>query len=124
MGWTRLLLTISCLGLLGMVVYATENRIKEVAIRKILGADLLDLMKVLAGLFFRLWFIALCIAIPASYFFYDQLFVGMFNKFSEGVGLIEILLSTLITIGLGAITILWQTQRVAKTNPAVNLRNE
>lgn len=119
-----LAITISCLGLLGMVVYATENRIKEVAIRKILGADMLDLMSVLAGLFIKLWLIALCIAIPASYFFYDQLFVGMFNKFSEGVGFIEVLLSTLVTITLGAITILWQTQRIVKTNPAVNLRNE
>lgn len=119
-----LAITISCLGLLGMVVYASENRIKEVAIRKILGADLVDLMKVLAGLFVRLWLIALCIAVPGSYFFYDQLFVGMFNKFSGGVGLIEILVSTLLTIGLGAITILWQTQRVVKTNPALNLRNE
>lgn len=119
-----LAITISCLGLLGMVVYATENRIKEVAIRKILGADMLDLMRVLAGLFIKLWLIALCIAIPGSYFFYDQLFVGMFNKFSEGVGFIEVLLSTLVTITLGAITILWQTQRIVKTNPAVNLRNE
>ncbi|MDW3190812.1 MAG: FtsX-like permease family protein [Cytophagales bacterium] len=119
-----LAITISCLGLLGMVVYATENRIKEVAIRKILGADIVDLMKVLAGLFVRLWLIALCIAIPGSYFFYDQLFVSMFNKFSNGVGFIEILVSTLVTIALGTITIFWQTQRVVKTNPAVNLRNE
>ncbi len=119
-----LAITISCLGLLGMVVYATENRIKEVAIRKILGAKIMDLMKVLAGLFVRLWLIALCIAIPASYFFYDLIFVGMFNKFSGGVGFIEILLSTLLTIALGALTIFWQTQKIVKTNPALNLRNE
>lgn len=119
-----LAITISCLGLLGMVVYATENRIKEVAIRKILGADLVDLMRVLAGLFVKLWIIALCIAIPGSFFFYDQLFVGMFNKFSGGVGFVEVLLSSLVTISLGALTIIWQTQRIAKTNPVVNLRNE
>ena len=119
-----LAITISCLGLLGMVVYATENRIKEVAIRKILGADVMDLIKVLAGLFVKLWLIALCIAVPGSFFFYDQLFVGMFNKFSGGVGFMEILLSTILTISLGAITIFWQTHRVTRTNPAVNLRNE
>lgn len=119
-----LAITISCLGLLGMVVYATENRIKEVAIRKILGAKVTDLMKVLAGLFFKLWLIALCIAIPGSFLFYDQLFVRMFNKFSSGVGFTEILLSTLFTLALGALAILWQTQKIVKTNPAVNLRNE
>lgn len=119
-----LAITISCLGLLGMVVYATENRIKEVAIRKILGADLMNLMQVLAGLFVKLWAIALCIAVPGSFFFYDQLFVGMFNKFSGGVGFIEVLLSSLLTIALGAITIVWQTKRIVKTNPVVHLRNE
>ena len=119
-----LAITISCLGLLGMVIYATENRTKEVAIRKIMGANAMDLMKVLAGLFFRLWVIALMISIPASYFFYDQLFVRIYNKFSNGVGVLEIFLSSVVTVSLGALAILWQTRKVLKTNPAVNLRNE
>lgn len=119
-----LAITISCLGLLGMVIYSTENRTKEVAIRKILGANKSELLKALAGLFFKLWAIAIVIAVPIAYFFYDFALIRMYNKFSEGVGWVEIVISVLITVGLGALAIFWQTNKIIKINPAVNLRNE
>ena len=119
-----LAIAISCLGLLGMVIFTTENRTKEVAIRKILGADLKSLFTTLASLFIKLWSIALLIAIPLSYFFYDKVLIQMYNKFSDGVGFIEIFLSVFITLLLGALAIFWQVNKIAKVNPAINLRNE
>lgn len=119
-----LAVSISCLGLLGMVIYTTENRTKEVAIRKILGASKKSLFGSLAQLFIRLWAIALLIAVPASYFFYDTFLVKIYNKFSEGVGFLEIALSVLVTVSLGALAIFWQVNKVAKINPATNLRND
>ncbi len=119
-----LAVSISCLGLLGMVIYSTENRTKEVAIRKILGASKKMLYGSLAGLFIKLWGIALLIAIPVSWFFYDNFMVRLFNKFSSGVGIIEISLSVLATLTLGGMTIFWQVNRISNINPAENLRHE
>ena len=119
-----LAITISCLGLLGMVIYNTENRTKEVAIRKTLGANRLELLEALAGMFFKLWAVAIIIAVPIAYFFYDFALIRMYNKFSNGIGALEIIASVLITVGLGTLAILWQINRIVKINPANNLRSE
>lgn len=119
-----LAVSISCLGLLGMVIYSTENRIKEVAIRKILGASRKSLYGSLAGLFIKLWSIALIIAIPLSYLFYDNFLVRLYNKYTDGVGMIEIILSVGVTLLLGGFTIFWQVNKISKVNPADNLRYE
>jgi ABC-type antimicrobial peptide transport system permease subunit len=119
-----LAVTISSLGLLGMVIYSTENRTKEVAIRKILGANGFSLLKSLSSTFFKMWVIALIIAIPTAYLFYDKVLVTIYNKFSGGVGFTEILISTVITVSIGALAILWQTQKIMRTNPVENLRSE
>ncbi len=117
-------ITISCLGLLGMVIYSTENRRKEVAIRKILGANSLTLFGNLSGVFLKLWMIALLIAMPSAYLFYDHLFVNLFNKFSQGVHFGEVIVSSMLTLGLGLLAIFWQSNKIIKMNPATNLRNE
>lgn len=119
-----LAISISCLGLLGMVIYATENRIKEVAIRKILGASKKNLFQTLAGLFIKLWGLALIIAIPISYFFYDKIMIQLYNKFSDGVGFTEIALSVIVTLSLGAMAIFWQVNKISRINPAENLRTD
>lgn len=119
-----LAISISCLGLLGMVIYSTENRTKEVAIRKIMGASSGSLYKTLSGTFLKMQLIAAAIAIPIAYIFYDKVFVYALNKYSEGVGWIEVSISVAATLFLGAVTIWWQIKRVLRINPAVNLRNE
>lgn len=117
-------ITISSLGLLGMVVYATENRRKEVAIRKILGANAMTLFGNLSSTFLKLWLIALLIAVPGAYLFYDHLFVNIYNKFSGGVHFAEVFLSSLLTIAIGLSAIFWQSGRIIRINPAENLRND
>lgn len=119
-----LAISISCLGLLGMVIHTTENRTKEVAIRKILGAKMTDLFQTLAGMFIKLWAIALVIAVPLSYFFYDKVMIQLYNKFSDGVGLIEIVGSVFVTLLLGGAAIFWQVNKIARINPANNLRTD
>jgi putative ABC transport system permease protein len=115
---------ISCIGLLGMVVYFTENRMKEVAIRKIMGASILNLYQVLGGSFLKLLLIAVAIATPLAYFFYEILFVPLINKHSTGVGFMEMFGSVVFMLVLGLLPILWIVSRVANLNPADNLRSE
>lgn len=119
-----LAVTISCLGLLGMVIFTTENRKKEVAIRKTLGAGSMRLLYSLSGLFFKMWVIALFIAVPLSYLYYDKVMMRVYNKFSGGVGFSEVALSSLLTLSLGIIAIMVQSTKVMRTNPAENLRND
>ncbi|NQZ77355.1 MAG: hypothetical protein HRT61_14820, partial [Ekhidna sp.] len=117
-------LTISCIGLLGMVVYFIENRVKEVAVRKIMGASLKDLYITLGGSFMKLIFIAIFIAAPMSYFFYDKLFVQMISKYSVGVGWVEMIGSILFMLILASLPILWMITKISGVNPADNLRYE
>ncbi len=116
--------TISCLGLLGMVAYTTENRTKEIAIRKIMGASNGSLYMLLTRDFVKLILVSAAIAIPFSYVFYDQLFLYMLIKYGTGLGVTEVVGSILFLFLVGFASIFWQTSKVAKANPAGNLRYE
>ncbi|MEO1254165.1 MAG: ABC transporter permease [Bacteroidota bacterium] len=119
-----LAITISCLGLLGMVSYSTENRIKEIAVRKIMGATDGSLYYLLTKDFIKLIGISAMIAIPFSYVFYDRIFLYFLIRYGTGVGALEILVGILFLFIVGAISIYWQTAKVTKSNPATKLRYE
>ena len=121
---SALAITISCLGLLGMVVYNTENRTKEIAIRKIMGATERSLYLLLSKDFIKLIGIAAAIALPFSYFFYDKLFLYFLLRYGTGLGVLEMMGSVFFLFLVGAICILWQTSKVAKSNPVNRLRYE
>jgi putative ABC transport system permease protein len=61
-----LAISISCLGLLGMVVFTVENRMKEVGVRKVMGATAWSITVVLSRNFVKLMIIAAVIAIPVA----------------------------------------------------------
>lgn len=115
---------ISCIGLLGMVVYFTENRMKEIAIRKIMGASVVNLYQVLGGSFLKLLLLAVIIATPIATLFYDFALINMINKYNTGVGYGEILGGIGFMLILGLLPVLWIVSRVANINPASNLRSE
>lgn len=119
-----LAITISCLGLLGMVSYSTENRIKEIAIRKILGASPKNLYYLLTKDFAYLILLSALIAIPFSYFFYDKLFLYFLIRHGLGLGVLEVVCGILFLFLVGFISIYWQASRVTRENPAGNLRYE
>ncbi len=119
-----LAVVISCLGLLGMVSYTTENRTKEIAIRKIMGASVSGIHLLLARDFIRLIGYSALIAVPVSYLFYDKLFLYFLIRYGLGVGFLEIFASVLFLFLVGSIFIFWQTSNVVRTNPATNLRYE
>lgn len=116
--------TVACLGLLGMVIYTTENRVKEITIRKVLGADKSRLFHHLSGMYLRLWIIAVFIAVPLTYLVFNFVVVDYFNKFSNGVGFIEMVASILFTLVLLGSAIILQVNKIASINPVDNLRND
>ncbi|MEQ9300920.1 MAG: FtsX-like permease family protein [Cyclobacteriaceae bacterium] len=121
---SALAITISCLGLLGMVAYTTENRTKEIAIRKIMGATNQSLYYLLTKDFIKLIGISALIAIPFSYLFYDKLFLYFLLRYGSGLGVTEVVVSILFLLVVGFASIYWQTAKVAHTNPSKNLRYE
>ena len=115
-------ITIACLGLLGMVVYTVEGRIKEISIRKVLGAGVATIMKLLSKSFLKLVLLSMLIAAPIGWIC-GYLFLQIFAvRVSIGVGILTlacgaVLLMALLVIGS-------QVIKVAKANPANNLRAE
>jgi putative ABC transport system permease protein len=118
-----LAITISCLGLLGMVVYSTGNRMKELGIRKVMGATSYNLALLLSAGYVKLMLIAAVIATPVTYLLFDQFLLHM-QHYRFDIGLPEVLISLLIMAVLGLATILSQTIRAARSNPVDTLRSE
>lgn len=118
-----LAITISCLGLLGMVVYATENRTKEIGVRKVMGASTRTIAVLLSKDYVKLMLIAAVIATPLTYLFFDLLLFGS-EQYPIGIGALEIVASILIMFLLGIGTILSQTLKASRANPVDTLRYE
>jgi ABC-type antimicrobial peptide transport system permease subunit len=118
-----LAISISCLGLLGMVVYTSENRTKEIGVRKVMGASSTTIAVLLSKDFLKLMFIAALIATPVTIFLFDTMLSDL-QHYRIPIGATEIVLSLLLMLILGVSTILSQTLKAAKANPVDTLRCE
>lgn len=118
-----LAITVACLGLLGTVSFTTKKRVKEITIRKVLGATSESLVLLLSKDFILLMVLASVITVPAMYFFFNHLLANT-QHYSVQVGLIDIVVSLVIMLFFGLTTILSQTLKAANANPAENLRTE
>ena len=115
-------ITLACLGLLGMVVYNTETRKKEIGIRKVMGASVGAIMTLLSRNFMRLVIIAGLIALPISYAL-SYFFLNMFaNRVGIGFGILACSFMGMLFLSL--ITIGSQIYKVATANPVHALRTE
>ena len=118
-----LAVSISCLGLLAMVVFTTESRAKEMGIRKVLGASVAQVVVILSGGFVKLVGIATLIAVPIGYFLFDKVFLR-FHHYRAGIGLVEIVSSIVVLLLLSLLTIGSRTFVIARENPVESLRSE
>lgn len=119
---TFLAVTLACLGMLGMAMYATQVRVKEVGVRKVMGASVSDVVILLSKSFMMLIGIAVIIGTPIS-FLIGNLFL---DSFASRIKITPVLLGTGIAIiaGLGLLTICSQTIKAAINNPINSLRTE
>ena len=113
---------IACLGLFGLAAFTTAQRIKEIGIRKVIGATIISILALLSKDFLKLVFIAVCIASPVAWF--------IVNKWLQNFAYhIQISWFTFIVVGLCAmlialITISFQSVKAAIANPVKSLRME
>lgn len=117
-----LAILISCLGLLGMATYATETRIKEISVRKILGSSDASLVFLLSKGFLSILLISILIAVPIAYLANTLWLDLIAYRVTINAGMI--LLGVAVLITFGAITIGSQTWRAAFINPVDNLKSE
>ena len=116
------LIFISCLGLLGMATYNAETRMKEVSVRKVLGATPQNLLMLLSKDFLKLITLAAIIAVPASWFIGDLILQNFTYRIKLGFGLFVVGVG--FTLVVAFFTVASQSMRAAIVNPIDTLRDQ
>ena len=119
---TGLSVLISCLGLLGLVMYTISTRTKEIGIRKILGATVTNIISVLSKDFVQLVLIAFVIAAPVAWWASYKWLEDFAYKTRMSWWIFA--LSGLAMLLLALITLSIQTIKAATANPVKSLRTE
>jgi ABC-type antimicrobial peptide transport system permease subunit len=119
---TGLAIFISCLGLLGLVIYTTNTRTKEIGIRKILGASVAGIVSILSKDFVRLVLIAFVIAAPIAWWATYKWLEDF--AYRTTISWWIFILSGAAMIGIALLTLSIQTLRSALANPVQSLRTE
>ncbi|NIO49181.1 MAG: hypothetical protein GTN73_07075, partial [Candidatus Aminicenantes bacterium] len=120
--FTGLAIFISCLGLFGLAAFMAARRSKEIAIRKVLGASIWSVMRILSREFIVLIVLANIIAWPLGLFVMSRWMRNFSYHTSIGLGVFIAAGTAALAIAL--LTVSYQTFRAATANPAGRLRNE
>jgi putative ABC transport system permease protein len=113
---------IGCLGLLGLASFMTEQKAKEIGIRKVLGASVSGVTMMMSGKFVKWVLMANLIAIPAAWIVMRR-WLGSF-AYRTGIGPGVFFLSLGLSLGLALLTVSYQSIRAARGNPVTALRQE
>lgn len=117
-----LAVVISCLGLFGLAAYKAEQRTKEIGIRKVLGASVVQVVALLGREFLLLVDISFLVAAPIAYLFLERWLQGYYYRISIGPG--GFTLAALLAVVITAVTISFQSVRAALMNPVNALRSD
>lgn len=120
--FSSLAIFIACLGLIGLVAYTTYQKTKEIGIRKVLGAGLINIIRLISSQFFMPILIACIIAIPFSHFVISKWLNGFAYRFQFSWWMYLVPLVLINLLAFLAISI--QTLKAAMSNPVHALRNE
>ena len=113
---------LSFLGVISLVAYALERRSKELAIRRVIGANLRNLVQLMGKEYFWVLGIAAVIGVPVSYYFVTQWLQNFAYRIA--VSPLEYLLAIVLLFILLVFTIYAQTFRATVENPVEKLRDE
>ena len=119
---TLLTVTLACLGVLGMSMYATRTRVKEIGVRKVMGASVPQVVMLLGKSFLVLMVIAATFGVPSGILL-GNFFLGSYTYKIE-ISLQLVLSAVMLIIGLGILMICSQTIHAARANPVKSLRYE
>jgi len=113
---------ISCLGLFGLATYMAENRVKEIGVRKVLGASVAGITALLSRDFLQLVMVSFLLAAPLAWW-------GMYTWLRNYPYRVEIqwwvfALAGILSAAIAVLTVSWQAIRAAMANPSKSLRSQ
>lgn len=115
-------LFLTCFGLFGMALYATQQRTKEIGIRKVNGAGTCQIMLLLNRQFVGWIAIAFILAAPLTWFWLNQWLEGFVYRVDISFG--HFLLAGLLVLAVTLLTVSWHSYRAASGNPVESLKAE
>ena len=113
---------ISCLGLLGLVIFSSEHRSKEVGIRKVLGANVSQIMGLLSKDFMKLVLLAILFSLPIAYYVMNIWLEGF--EYRIGIQWWVFVAASVGAVVIALLTISVQAGKTALANPINSLRSE
>lgn len=117
-----LTILIAGMGLLGLATFSAQQRIKEIGIRKVLGASVFQITSSLSIEFLKLVLLAIIIASPIAWYF-GQNWLDNF-AYRINIDAWTFIFASIFTVGIAVLTISIQTLKAAKSNPVKSLRSE
>lgn len=122
--FSALTITIACLGLLGLAAFTTQQRYKEIGVRKVIGASVNSLIILVSKEFFILVGIGMLVAFPVAWYFTDS----WLQKFAYRIELtgewLTFIVSALLAFVITLVTVGYHVLRAASANPVKALRDE
>jgi putative ABC transport system permease protein len=113
---------IACLGLLGLATFSARQRIKEIGVRKVLGASVTDIAALLSKDFIKLVLVALVVASPIAWYVMHKWLQDFAYRTEINVWIF--LLAGIIAVGIALTTISFHAVKAALANPVKSLRSE
>ncbi|MEM0933272.1 MAG: FtsX-like permease family protein, partial [Bacteroidota bacterium] len=113
---------ISCLGLFGLVLFMAQQKVKEIGIRKVLGASIVSITTLLAKDFMKLILFSILIGIPIIWYLMDKWLDGYEYRINMPWWAFGI--AALITIGIALLTLSFHSIKAASANPVNSLKSE
>jgi len=113
---------ISCLGLYGLSAYVVESRVKEIGVRKVMGASVANIAKLVSVDFVRLVIVSIVIASPVAWYAMNKWLEQYTYRVSIGAGIF--ILAGMLAIMIAVLTVSFQSVKAAVANPVKSLRSE
>jgi len=121
--FAALAIIISCLGLFGLAAYTAERRIKEIGVRKVLGASVTNITTLLSKDFLQLVIISCIVAFPVAWWMMNS-WLQNYKNYRIEISWWIFLAAGISAILIALITISFQSVKAAISNPAKSLRTE
>jgi putative ABC transport system permease protein len=115
-------IAICCLGLFGLAHLATHQRMKEIGIRKVLGATVMQVVTILSSSFLKLVVIAILVAVPFAWLIMNKWLQDFAYRINLGADIF--IAAGLISVSIALVTVSFQAIRAAMANPVKSLRSE
>jgi putative ABC transport system permease protein len=121
-GFSGLSLLIACLGLFGLSIFVVKHKIKEIGIRKVLGASVAGIVALLSKDFLKLVLLAVLIAFPLAWYFMDNWIKDF--AYHINISWLVFVAAGVIALLIALLTVSIQSIKAATANPVASLRSE